>query len=206
MDALARKDTNVKTGTGKQCPALVDMCACRLHKRPVIRRMASASFSYGSKRAGRSWGSACTLFLLLLLIFTTTAHAVPPGTVIDNTAQALFRANGIDTTIGSNTVSLTTTWTRTPSQIELLQYAPSVGGAEQVLVPATDYSPGGTTGGTPQTIAAVYPAGSATPIDLSSTVPLIRLPITTRASPSLSGWSIQTRTSIPPWLKTSGFS
>ena len=173
MDALVRKDTHVKTGTGEHCPALVDTYACRLHKRPVIRRMASTSFSYGSKRAGRAWGSVCTLLLLLLLIFTATAHAVPPGTVIDNTAQALFRANGIDTTISSNSVSITTTWMRTPSQIELLQYAPSVGGAEQVLVPTTDYSPDGTTGGAPQTIAAVYPAGSTTPIDLSSAVPLV---------------------------------
>lgn len=119
----------------------------------------------------------CTvvLFLSLYLFLATssTVYAVPPGTVIDNTADASFRSNGADMSLASNTVTLTTTWMRTPSRIELLQYAPSVGSAEQVLVPTTGYSQDGTTGGTTQSIAAVYPAGSTTPIDLNSTIPLV---------------------------------
>ncbi len=132
--------------------------------------------SFSCRDARRTWGLACILFflfsLLVVLLPAATVYAVPPGTVIDNTAHASFHSNGTDASISSNASTLTTTWMRTPSQIELLQYAPLLGGAEQVVVPATDYSPDGTTGGTTQTIAAVYPAGSTTPIDLSGTVPL----------------------------------
>jgi uncharacterized repeat protein (TIGR01451 family) len=100
------------------------------------------------------------------------ARAVPPGTAISNTAQAAYRAWGIDRTTSSNTVRLTTTWMRTPSRIELLQYAPGMAAAEQVRVPATDYSMDGTAGGTTQAVSAIHPAGSTGAIDLSQPVPL----------------------------------
>ncbi|MEJ2039925.1 MAG: OmpA family protein, partial [Desulfosarcinaceae bacterium] len=119
-----------------------------------------------------AWGLACTLILLFFCL-ATTAQAVPPGTVIDNSAQASYHTLGTNVVNTSNTVSIVTLWPRTPAQLELLQYAPTVSGAQQVMVPQAAFDLDGVAGGATQQIAAVYPAGGGTPIDLSATVPLI---------------------------------
>jgi uncharacterized repeat protein (TIGR01451 family) len=111
--------------------------------------------------------------MFMILVLAGSALAVPPGTIIDNTAQVAYRSWGTDITVGSNTVSLTTEWRRTAAQIELLQYAPTVGGAPLVPVAATAYDEDGIAGGSRQQITAIYPAGSTTSIDLSQPVPLI---------------------------------
>ncbi len=121
--------------------------------------------------AFRAWGLVCTLVLLLLCL-ATTVRAAPAGTPIDNTAQAAYRSWGANTSSNSNTVTTTVERYTTPSQIEFLQYAPTVAGATPISVPFTDYSDDGTTSSS-VTISTIYPAGSATPIDLSVPVPLI---------------------------------
>lgn len=125
-----------------------------------------------ARYARRHFWPACILLSVVLFGIPISAQAVPPGTVISNTARASFQIQGTPITAASNTVALTTTWKRTPSHIELLQYAPAVGNAESIQLPATQYSPDGTTGSTTQSIAAVHPAGSTIAIDLSSPVPL----------------------------------
>jgi uncharacterized repeat protein (TIGR01451 family) len=121
----------------------------------------------------RAWGPACALVFLLLFFLAATASAAAPGTVITNTAHATYRVWGAVHTTDSPAATLTTEWPRTTAQIELLQYAPAVSGAEQVSVPLTAYEPDGAGGGTTQQIAAIFPAGGATPIDLSQPVPLV---------------------------------
>lgn len=130
-------------------------------------RKSSSSLGTG---AGRVWYSVCTL-LLLLLCPAATAQAAPVGTPITNTAQAVYSSWGTGTTSNSNTVTTTVQRYDTPSQIELLQYAPALPGATLLPVAATEYSDTGTTASS-VTIAAIYPAGSAVPIDLSAPVPL----------------------------------
>lgn len=124
------------------------------------------------REARRAWLPACFVLFIVLLCSVASAHAVPPGTIISNTAQASFRAWGVDSSTSSNSVSLTTTWIRTASRIELLQYAPAAGGAEQIQLPAAGFSTSGAEGDTTQ-VAAIYPAGSTSVIDLSNPVPLI---------------------------------
>lgn len=120
--------------------------------------------------ASRAWGPVCTLVLLLLCL-AATVQAAPPGTPIANTAQATYLSWGISTNSYSNTVTTIVDRYDTPSQIELLQYAPALAGATLVPVPTTEYSDTGTTASS-VAIAAIYPAGSAVPIDLSAPVPL----------------------------------
>lgn len=153
----------------------------RCHRIPVVVRLRSmaekkahrapASSSLG-KGARRTLGPACSLFLVLICL-TSAAYAVPAGTLIENTARANYRANGVETEHHSNTLSLVTTWPRTTAQIEMLQYAPGLGSADTASVPVTNFDLDGTSGGATQTIAAVYPAGSTTVIDLSQPVSLV---------------------------------
>lgn len=128
--------------------------------------------SFLKRGASRVWGPVCAL-IFMLLVLAQSAPAVPPGTIIDNTAQVAYRSWGADIALGSNTVSLTTEWRRTAAQIELLQYAPTVGGAPLVPVAATAYDEDGIAGGSRQQISTIYPAGSTSSIDLSQPVPLI---------------------------------
>jgi hypothetical protein len=128
--------------------------------------------SFLNRGASRAWGPACAL-IISIFVLAATALAVPPGTVIDNTAQVAYRSWGTDSTATSNTASLTTEWRRTAAQIELLQYAPTVGGAPLVQMAMTAYDEDGIAGGSTQQIATLYPAGSTTLIDLAQPLPLI---------------------------------
>jgi uncharacterized repeat protein (TIGR01451 family) len=133
------------------------------------------------KGAGRALGLVCTLAAVWFCM-AGQAQAVPPGTVISNTAQAAYRSWGTPTTGNSNTVSFTTDRLNTPSQIDFFQYAPTAPGATPFLVPATEYSDTGTTSSS-VTISAIYPAGSTTPIDTNVPVPLIDATIYHQSEP-----------------------
>ena len=106
----------------------------------------------------------CSLLMLPVLV-----HAVPAGTVINNTASATFNGGN---TVTSNTVTTITVVARTPSNIELLRYAPASGTAQAVPVSITDYSSSGMAAGPFVPMPPPVPAGSATPISLASPVPL----------------------------------
>ena len=54
-------------------------------------RCASEFFPSLKKGAGRAWGLACILVFLFFCL-AGPALAVPPGTIIANTAQATFRS------------------------------------------------------------------------------------------------------------------
>ena len=97
------------------------------------------------------------------------AQAVPVGTVIDNTATATF---GGGLTSSSNTVTVVTVASRTPSTVEFLQYAPMSSTATPVPVAITDYSSSGLPAGPFVPLAAPVPAGSPVPINLGVPVPL----------------------------------
>ena len=125
---------------------------------PGSKKQSAQPLSSLRRGAGRAWGLACTLILLFFCL-ATTAQAVPPGTVIDNSAQASYHTLGTNVVNTSNTVSIVTLWPRTPAQLELLQYAPTVSGAQQVMVPQAAFDLDGVAGGATQQIAAVYPAG-----------------------------------------------
>lgn len=60
---------------------------------------------------------------MLLSLLVTAVHAVPQGTVIDNTAGATFNIGAVGFSSTSNTVSVTTV--ATPARISLLQYQPT---------------------------------------------------------------------------------
>ena len=152
------------------------------------------------KDAGRAWGLAC---ILVFFFFSTVvpALAVPPGTLIANTAQATFRSWGNPTTSTSETVTLVTGRLNTPASIELLQYAPSFPGADPVSVPVTEYSDTGTTTSS-VSIASLYPAGSTTPIDMSGPVPLISASVYHQGEPVFLRVSDQDQNLYPGLVET----
>ena len=78
------------------------------------------------RKQGCFWLLFCSL-----LMFPVLVHAVPAGTVINNTASATFNGGN---TVTSNTVTTITIVARTPSNIELLRYAPASGTAQAVPV------------------------------------------------------------------------
>jgi len=130
-------------------------------------QLAGLPVAVSRKRSHRQAGY--WLLLISLLMLPILGHAVPAGTVIDNTATATFNGG---TTSPSNTVSTTTVVVRTPSTLEFLQYAPSSATAQSVPVTTTEYSSSATTAGPFVPMPAPTPAGSATAIDLSNPVPL----------------------------------
>ena len=102
--------------------------------------------------------------LLAVLLHFGTALAATPFT---NSAQ--LTSSGV--VIASTSV---TAWLDTPtaSNIVFYQYAPTDPAAVPILVPTTSSSNDGSTSGGTQTLNLIYAAGSSTPIDLSSPIPL----------------------------------
>ena len=142
-------------------PVQADRLTARCHQQAGLPMAVSNKRSYGQ--------IGFWLLLISLLMLPIIGHAVPAGTVIDNTATATFNGGNTNT---SNTVSTTTVIVRTPSTLEFLQYAPTSGTAQLVPVAITDYSTSGTTAGPFSPMPPPSPAGSVIPIDLSNPVPL----------------------------------
>lgn len=65
----------------------------------------------------------------IFMVFTSSGYAVPPGTVISNSATANFDVVGIPQVRPSNNVDVTTTVNLSPATISFLQYSPSGLGA-----------------------------------------------------------------------------
>ncbi len=81
--------------------------------------------------------AAVLLLITLALLQVNTALAVPPGTVLSNTANAGYSIGGVPGfTSGSNTVDITTTLNLTPSNISFFQYSPSGAGANMLASPS----------------------------------------------------------------------
>ena len=78
---------------------------------------------------GDCWIQRCiwVFCVITLLLFTTgkVAFAVPPGTVISNTAAANFSVSGVPQNRPSNVVDIITTTNLTPAAISFLQYSPT---------------------------------------------------------------------------------
>jgi len=124
----------------------------------------------------RTLASAPWLFLYLFVLGAWAGAAKaqsPPGTVIDNTAVARYSVGG---TTGlsavSNQVTIVTVDLRTPSNVELLQYAPARADAEMVRVSPTYYSTDGTPDGIFQELPPPVPPGRVQPLDLTQPLPL----------------------------------
>ncbi|MDH3212430.1 MAG: hypothetical protein OEM05_08075, partial [Myxococcales bacterium] len=95
------------------------------------------------------------------------------GTVIDNTAQASYvDPLGAATSVDSNTDTITTVPSRTPSQISFLHYAPGSPGAVATDVTPALCSSSGTTGGPFGPAPPVTDLGGS-PIDFGSPVDLV---------------------------------
>jgi uncharacterized repeat protein (TIGR01451 family) len=133
-----------------------------------------------SGKAGRpgpfSFISRSLSLILFFLFFSSAGWAVTPaGTVISNTATARYSpgAAGSPVMVTSNTATVTTTVRRTPSVLEILQYAPTAPTAVPTVVSPTDYSTSGTSGGPFAALPPPVQFPSGTPINLGVPVPLV---------------------------------
>ncbi len=139
--------------------------------------MRSACYASGraARLLGSVWNQSWLLWLGLMLILLNginTAYAVPPGTVISNTAGANFSVGGTPQIRTSNIVDITTTVNLTPAQISFLQYSPTGAGASPTNTSPTGCSTSGPAGpfaplGNP-TYPGVGVLNVAVPIDLAS--------------------------------------
>ena len=113
---------------------------------------------------------AFTIFLIILLVSQPAYALTPPGTVIDNTAQAAFDVAGAGGNINSNTASVVTTIIQTPSSVALYQY--DVTGSSSFASPViTQYASSAPPGNSfvPSPDPVVVVAGSG-PVVLDPTV------------------------------------
>lgn len=122
---------------------------------------------------GHGLRKACIALMLIAGLPSLAFAAIPVGTVISNTAVAQFSINGSPPILEpSNTIDITTVDFRTTSVIEFMQYAPTIASAELIAVNNTDYADG-SSGGPLTAMTDPTPFGSATPVDISSPVPLV---------------------------------
>jgi hypothetical protein len=76
------------------------------------------------------WASLVCAWLVAVLAAAASHAQTPPGTVITNTAQAVFTPpGGVPTNVASNADTITTGTQRTPSATQLFHYAPGSPGA-----------------------------------------------------------------------------
>lgn len=129
------------------------------------------------KGASRCVASQCVtslwLILILLSFYSSNALGAVPGTVINNTASASYTI-GAFTNIASpsNTITLTVNATASSSTIEFLQYAPSLAGAESVIVNTSSFGVGA---GGPYVVMTQPSAVGGSLVDLTTPVPLTPL-------------------------------
>ncbi|MFV1973918.1 MAG: OmpA family protein, partial [Thiohalobacterales bacterium] len=121
-------------------------------------------------RAGKKT-LAPVLASIVLALGPTGAHAVPPGTVISNTANAAFDNGGSPETRASNIVNTTTTLNLTPTDIEFFQYSPTGAGSTPMLSSPSGCSLGAPGGPFPPLGNPTYPGIGV--LDTSSPVDLI---------------------------------
>lgn len=121
----------------------------------------------GQNQSWLLWLSIC----LILLNGINAAYAVPPGTVISNTADANFSVSGNPQNRTSNIVDITTTVSLTPAQISFLQFSPTGAGASATNTSPTGCSTSGPAGPFPPLGNPTYPGigvlNVAVPIDLA---------------------------------------
>jgi uncharacterized repeat protein (TIGR01451 family) len=110
---------------------------------------------------------------MLLLAARPAVAAVAPGTNISNSASLSAVVSGITQTTSSNIVTITTVAARTPSVLELMQYAPGAPAAVPVPVTISSYSTSGTAAG-PYLPLAPPASVSGAPISLAVPVPLVQ--------------------------------
>ena len=158
-----------------QCPHVLLM-------RGIANKISACmrSACYASGQAARFVGSIKTqLWLLWFSVFLTLfsgvnniVQAVPPGTVISNTAAANYSVSGNPQNRTSNVVDITTTVNLTPAQISFLQYSPSGAGASATNTSPTGCSTSGPAGPFPPLGNPTYPGIGAlnvsVPIDLAA--------------------------------------
>ena len=119
--------------------------------------------------------SACNFViaaLLMLLTANQSAQAVPPGTLISNTASASFEISGNPETRPSNMVEISSTLALTPSKAVFYQYSPSGNGATATVSSPTGCSLGSPAGPFPPLASPDYPGAGV--LDVSNPVGLVR--------------------------------
>ncbi len=140
----------------------------------VLRQLCSGlTTGVGAVLRPCAWVRVLMLVLTAALLLPASVGAVPPGTVITNSAQADYGVGGTALSSFSNPTTTITVVQRTVSNLELLQFAPTHPNPEMVLVPATLCSDDGTPTGTFTPLPPPHPPGSAIPIDLSVPLPLV---------------------------------
>lgn len=142
----------------------------------------AAAAASGGTAGVRPRGAAVPVFSLfssfiisfVLILFSSTAwSATPAGTVISNIANVTLTIGaGAPISMLSNAATVTTVVVRTPSTLELLQYAPTSPSAVPTVISPADYSTSATGTGPfaalPQPVQ--FPSGAA--ISLAAPVPL----------------------------------
>jgi uncharacterized repeat protein (TIGR01451 family) len=83
------------------------------------------------------------VFAIILLGTFSSVYALPPGTLITNTASANYEVATIPQTRLSNTVDITTTVILSPATISFLQYSPTGAGAAPTVTSPTGCSASG---------------------------------------------------------------
>lgn len=173
-DALRRAGSGINAGTAPAARRFAEEIKIRRGGPEQVRTSAAkVSPVAAGTRQPLFIGFALILFILSLV--SPLWAVTPAGTVINNAATLTYTSasSTVPVTVSTNVSSVTTTLRRTVAVLELLQYAPGVAGAEQVIVNPTVYSTSSTTAGPFAPEPAPIPAGSTTPVDLAQPVPLI---------------------------------
>ncbi|MBE9516741.1 MAG: carboxypeptidase regulatory-like domain-containing protein, partial [Proteobacteria bacterium] len=114
-------------------------------------------------------------FIVSLLLISTSAHAVAPGTPINNSASASYAVSGVPGyTATSNTDSITTTVAYTPATVAFYQYNSVSPTVTTVLPIDSSYANGSAAGPLVAMGNPTYPNPGVgpTPIDVTNPVPL----------------------------------
>tara|TARA_R110002049_G_scaffold252264_2_gene427299 strand:+ start:32389 stop:38655 length:6267 start_codon:yes stop_codon:yes gene_type:complete len=127
------------------------------------------------KSDDRLWMQLVLVLNLLILIILNTvfsvAYAVPPGTVITNTAVANFEIASVPQSRFSNSVDVTTTVNLSPATISFLQYSPTGAGSTPTNSSPTGCSSSGESGPFVPLANPTFPGTGvlnvASPVDLA---------------------------------------
>lgn len=165
-EAAAWPAVRVACGAGRLCP-----CADSTN---ISRRRPEGTCPPAP--AARSFFSlklSLLIFFIFAVIHPSILCAVPAGTIITNTATAAYLDNGSAAAVVSSNIStITTVELRTPSTLEVFQYAPASPAAVPQDIRPADYSTSGTAAGPFVSLPApTAPDGS--PINIAAPVPLV---------------------------------